>query len=102
MDIDILKRATAKLDSFLTDISELLHEDQVTSEEKEALTTILDVTGSVLLKLLNDVKSLVGEEIDFLQDLDLYDDQIFDSPWDLSEEIDPLNSMINIGNDDDL
>ena len=101
MDIDLLKQAAWKLDSFMGDINELLHGDEGTPDEKEILVSILDTTSSMLVRLMNDITSQVGEEDDFINDVSSYDDEIeFDSWNDInSEDMDPMETILT---DDDI
>lgn len=85
LPLGILRQACMKLESFATDIREVMEDEGITPEDKANFETMVEISGRMLATIVN----MVGREIDeeeFLSetpDMDMIDEwpgTIFDEP----------------------
>lgn len=63
----LCKQASMKLDSFMTDIREILEDEDVEPEDKATFSTMLELGSAIMVNLVNLVRKEC-EETDFLSE----------------------------------
>lgn len=78
MDIKTLKRSAVKMESFLVDVNELLLDEDLDTNTRTDLNSMADVGSAILARIINMVKRETGQEEDYLNDTDRFDDTDYD------------------------
>lgn len=67
LPLGILRQATLKMDSFISDIYEVLEDPDITSEDRYQFEQIVEVSSTIQAVIINTIKREISEE-DFLNE----------------------------------
>lgn len=82
LPLGVLRQACMKLESFMTDIREIMEENELVEEDRQNFDVMVEMSGRMLATIVNMVGRELGEE-DFLAetpDMDTID------PWPMAIE----------------
>lgn len=62
LPLGLIKQATLKLDSFMTDINEIKDDPDIDDEDKATFETIIEISSTMLAHIINIVSKELDEE----------------------------------------
>lgn len=86
LPLGLLKQATMKLDSFLSDVHEIKEDENLSPEQHLVMSQISDMAGNMMAAMINMVAAEIGEEEFLAEDINM--DDIEEYPDDTSDMMD--------------
>lgn len=84
----LCKQATMKLDAFMTDVHEIMEDEDLSSEQKQTFSTMLELANTMMVNMVNIIREECGEE-EFISETVPMDEI---DPWPGEGEEDVLGS----------